>query len=104
CSEGEALTSVRRGCRRRLSGGRLMLRRGLHAARLAGMLAIVILALSKGHALQAALAVQSDSVFTPTGSMSESRYAHAGTRLLDGRVLFVGGQGPAGRLATAELY
>lgn len=42
--------------------------------------------------------------FTPTGSMGEARALHTATRLLDGKVLIVGGYGNASYGANAEIY
>jgi hypothetical protein len=42
--------------------------------------------------------------FSPTGSMSTNRLSESATRLLDGRILIVGGDHGTDPLATAELY
>lgn len=42
--------------------------------------------------------------FTPAGSLSEARWKHTATRLPDGRILFVGGQGPRGLVGSAETW
>jgi hypothetical protein len=42
--------------------------------------------------------------FSRTGSLAGARYGATATRLLDGRVLIVGGVGDNGPLASAELY
>jgi len=43
-------------------------------------------------------------VWIPTGSMSTPRYGHDSVRLLDGRVLVLGGSGGESDPTTAELY
>lgn len=42
--------------------------------------------------------------FTATGSLITARYYHTATLLQNGLVLVVGGVGPNGYLASAELY
>ncbi len=42
--------------------------------------------------------------FSQTGSLLQARYDQAAVTLSDGRVLIVGGDGPDGALASAELY
>lgn len=42
--------------------------------------------------------------FVTAGSLASPRSSHTATRLSDGRVLLAGGVGPAGVLASAELY
>jgi hypothetical protein len=42
--------------------------------------------------------------FTPTGSMITARYGHAAIRLLNGKILVVGGNDGSSYLASAELY
>ncbi len=42
--------------------------------------------------------------WSPVASMMTGRWAHTATRLLDGRVLIVGGSTGTVRLATAEIY
>jgi hypothetical protein len=42
--------------------------------------------------------------FTPTGSMITAGYGHAAVRLLDGKILVVGGNDGTSYLASAELY
>jgi len=42
--------------------------------------------------------------FSNTGSMASSRYEHAATMLLDGRVLITGGSDNSGTLTSAEVY
>ena len=43
-------------------------------------------------------------VWIPTGTMGTPRFEHAAVRLLDGRVLVVGGNGDGSETSTAELY
>ena len=51
-----------------------------------------------------ALAVQATGSWTAAASMTSLRSSPTATRLVDGRVLVVGGEGDSSRASTAELY
>jgi hypothetical protein len=47
----------------------------------------------------------SSRTFTPTGSMSNPRYAASSVRLLDGRIFVAGGEGTSGTgIDSVEIY
>src|SRR5260370_22151593 len=66
-------------------------------------LALLVL-LSLGFLLQGDLPTVPTGTWTPSNSLAEGRSASSAAVLQDGRILFAGGTGASGPLASAELF
>jgi hypothetical protein len=80
------------------SGGVPMLRR----ATISSLLLVLALGSWATHAAEEE--PSESGAFSPAASLAEARWDHTATLLPDGRVLFVGGGGTDGILASAEIW